>query len=80
MHKSEHRVNPTLINHANMVYELKARTNKTRKCTSSLKINSETDLTSQYRESTALQYLMHISTRHQVLSSMTYYPLHADPP
>ena len=45
-----------------------------------LKSNFEIDLTSYYRESTALQYPMYITTRHQVLGSMTYYPLHADSP
>ena len=40
--------------------------------------NSEIDLTSHYKESTALQYTMYIIMRHQVLRSVTYYPLHAD--
>ena len=36
MHKNEFRVNLTLINHATMVYELKARTTKTHRSTGSL--------------------------------------------
>ena len=38
MHKSEPRVNPSLITHANKVYELKARTIGTYKNIGSLKI------------------------------------------
>ena len=36
--------------------------------------NSEIDLTSHYRESTTLRYLMYITTRDQVLGLVTYYP------
>ena len=46
----------------------------------SLESNSKIDSIFHYRESTALQYLMYLTTRHQVLRSMTYYPLHADSP
>ena len=49
MHKSEHRVNPTLMNGAIKVYKLKWGT-------SSLKSNVEVDLISHYRKSTAFQY------------------------
>ena len=42
------------------------------------KSNFEIDSTSHYKKSTALQYLMYITTRHQVLGYVTYYPLHAD--
>ena len=46
----------------------------------SSKSNSEIDSTSHYRELIALQYPMHITTRHQVLRSVTYYLLHIDFP
>ena len=45
-----------------------------------LESNSEIDSTSHYRESTALQYLICITTRHQVLGFMTYYPLYVNSP
>ena len=41
MHKNELRANSTLINHANMVYELKARTIMINSGTESLKIQFE---------------------------------------
>ena len=44
------------------------------------KSNFEIDSTSHYRESTALRYPIYIRMRHQVLKSVTYYPLHVDFP
>ena len=41
-------------------------------------LNFEIESTFHYRESIALQYLMYIKTRYQVLEFITYYPLHAD--
>ena len=43
-----------------------------------LESKSKIDSKSHYTESTELQYLMYITTRHQVLKSVTYYPLYAD--
>ena len=54
MHKTEPKVNSTLITRANKVYELKVRTIGTI-VVLDVKFNSEVDLTSHYRESTALQ-------------------------
>ena len=42
--------------------------------------NFEIDSIFHYRESTTLQYPMYITMRHQVLKSVTYYPLHTDSP
>ena len=80
MHKSELKTHSTLINHAINEYELKVGTVGTHKITNSLKINSRINSTSHYKESTAFQYLMYITTRHQVLRFMIYYPLHVDSP
>ena len=41
----------------------------------SLKSNFDIGSKSHYRESIALQYLMYITMRNQVLRSVTYYPL-----
>ena len=68
MHKNEPRANLTLITHAIKVYELKVRTIKTHKAVlAPLKSNFEVDLTSHYKKSTTLQYLMSITIRHWML-------------
>ena len=40
--------------------------------------NSKINSISHYREFSTLQYTMYITTRHQVLEYVTYYPLHAN--
>ena len=58
MHKSEPKANPTLITHANKVYELKAKTIGTNEALTSSKSNFEVDLTSYYKELAKLLYPM----------------------
>ena len=78
MPKSELKTHSILINCIIKEYELRVGIVGTVLALS--ESNFEIDLTSHYRELTELQYPMYITTRHQVLSIMTYYPLHADSP
>ena len=56
--KSEPKANPTLITHANKVYELKAKTIGTNEALTSSKYNFEVDLTSYYKELAKILYPM----------------------
>ena len=58
MHKSEPRANPTLITHANKVYELRAGPLGPIGILAFLESNSKVDSTSHYKESIKLQYPM----------------------
>ena len=75
MHKSELRTHPTLINHAIKEFELKKGPLGSIGVLTPLESNFEIDSTSHYKESIALQYLMYVTTRYQVLRFVTYYPL-----
>ena len=76
MHKSELKTHPTLINYAIKEYKLRVWTTRPIGASIPLESNSEIDSTSHYGESTAFQYSMYITMRHQVLRFVTYYSLH----
>ena len=78
MHKNELRANSTLINHANMVYELKARTIMINSGTESLKIQFENwlNITLQWMNCTLVPY---VNNNEMKLRYVTYYPLHVNP-
>ena len=58
MYKSEPKVKPILITHANMVYELKQEPLGPIRVLALSQSNFKVDLTSYYKKSTTLQYLM----------------------
>ena len=77
IHKSEPRVNPTLINHVNMVYELKAKTIRAHRSVGSLIIQfwSWFNIPLQRIKCTLIPYINNNKIK---LKPMTYYPLHAN--
>ena len=79
MHKSEPRANPTLINHSNMVYELKVGTNETHKNIGSLKIQLWSLFNIPlYRINCTL--ITYVNNNKKKFGSVIYYLLHAKSP
>ena len=58
MHKSEPRVNPTLIDCTIKIYELEGGLLEPIEVLPFLESNFDADLTSRYKESTTFQYLL----------------------
>ena len=79
MHESEPKVDPTLINHVIMVYELRVRTIGTHMSIASFKIQfwSWFNISLEIINYILASYVNNNETK---LESMRYYPLHANSP
>ena len=79
MHKNELRVNPTSINRAIMVYELKAGTIETHESIGFLKIQflNWSNIPLKRINYTPIPYVNNNETKFR---PVTYYPLYADSP